>query len=120
MKTRTLIGAGLLLSTAGIGIALAAADFDLLNGHQRDRRDGMATTDASGNSIRMAEESHGRDRGGEHRGRSRHDDDDEEDDDDGEGARPGPIPQNGPSDPKASAPDNGLFNGKTRPKVEIQ
>ncbi|WP_029003204.1 hypothetical protein [Azorhizobium doebereinerae] len=119
MKTRILIGAGLLISTAGIGIALAAADFDLSNGHRQERHDSRAIADAQGHPIRMTEGSQSRDHGGEHHRRSHHDDEGD-DDDDGKGARPGPIPQNGPSDPKASVPDNGLFSGKTRPKVEVQ
>lgn len=117
MNKRILIGAGLLLSTAGIGIALAAADFEVSNGLRQERHDSRVTADTRGHPVRMAEASHGRDHGGEHCGRSHHDD---EDDDDGEGAGRGAIPRNGPSDPKASVPDNGLFNGKARPKVEVQ
>ena len=47
--------------------------------------------------------------------------DDDDDDDDGRpGARPAAVPQNGPADPAAPVPDNGLFQGKARPKVEVQ
>ena len=46
-------------------------------------------------------------------------DDDDWDDDDDEGGGRGAIPQAGPTDPNAPVPDNGLFNGHARPKVEV-
>lgn len=67
------------------------------------RRDGITRGDD--------DDDHGRDDG-------RHDDDDDDDDDDDRGGSA--VPQNGPSDPNAPIPDNGLFKGKTRPKVEVK
>lgn len=54
---------------------------------------------------------------GEHgRDHRRHaEEDDEDDDDEGGGAS-----QPRAADPSAPVPDNGLFNGKARPKVEVQ
>jgi hypothetical protein len=67
-----------------------------------DRRDGRASGDDDDHA-----------RGDARRG---HDDDDDDDDDD-DGAA---VPQTGPSDPNAPVPDNGLFKGKVRPKVQVQ
>jgi hypothetical protein len=55
----------------------------------------------------------------EHEGRDhrRHAEDSEDDDDNG-GLQT--LPQNGPADPNAPVPDNGLFDGKARPKVQVQ
>lgn len=117
MKTRTLIGTALLLSTAGLGVALAATQIDHLDlpFHSRDE---AARADAR--PLRLADNDHRREGKERHHGRH-HDDDDDDDDDDGRpGARPGAVPQNGPADPAAPVPDNGLFQGKARPKVEVQ
>lgn len=111
MKTRTLIGTALLLSTAGLGVALAATRIDHLDlpFHSRD--------DAA-RALRLSDNDHRRE------GKERHhnDDDDDDDDDDGDrpGPRPGPVPQNRPVDPASPVPDNGLFQGKAPPKVEVQ
>ncbi|WP_181700523.1 PepSY domain-containing protein [Chthonobacter albigriseus] len=57
------------------------------------------------------------DRGSDGR-RGSHADDDDDDDDDHHG---GPaVPRNRPADPDAPLPDNGLFKGKVRPKVQVQ
>lgn len=121
MKTRTLIGAALLLSTTGIGIALAASELhslDLFGAERHERRD--AAGPASG-AMRIAESKseHKRDGARDHRHRE---DDDDDDDDDDDGARGGrsATPQAGPTDPNAPVPDNGLFKGNARPKVEVQ
>lgn len=118
MKTRTLIGAALLLSTAGAGIALASATADHL-GHQSDRQLERAERDG-GHWQRLAE----RDRHGDRddvssKGRH-HDDEDDDDEDDDDHRGRGALPQTGPRDPNAPMPDNGLFQGKARPKVEVQ
>lgn len=117
MKTRTLIGTALLLSTAGLGVALAATQIDHLDlpFHSRDDAPG-----ADARPLRLADNDHRREGKERHHGRH-HDDDDDDDDDDGRpGARAGAVPQNGPADPAAPVPDNGLFQGKARPKVEVQ
>ena len=120
MKTRTLIGAALLLSTAGLGVALAAARIDPLvrpsHGH-----DAAARADAR--PQRLADNDQPREHSDRHSGRYANDggdDDDDDDDDDRSGGRPGAPPQNRAADPAAPVPDNGLFQGKARPKVEVQ
>jgi hypothetical protein len=110
MKKPILIGAALLLSTVAIGVALAAVDRDFLEGHHQEARQGVEAAGAERAPLLLAEESHGR----EYSARSHHEEDD--DADDGGGA----IPQAGPTDPNAPVPDNGLFNGHARPKVEVQ
>ncbi|WP_374310360.1 hypothetical protein [Methylocella sp.] len=109
-----LIGAALLLSTAAIGVALAAADLDFLEGHRHERRRGPEASGAEGRPLRLAEEGRGR----EHHARQHQEEDDDDDDDEGGGR--GAIPQTGPADPNAPLPDNDLFNSKARPKVEVQ
>jgi hypothetical protein len=120
MKTRTLIGTALLLSTAGLGVALAATRIDHLDlpfhGRQEPAHDEAARADTR--PLRLADSDHRRE--GKERHHGRHHDDDDDDDDGRPGARPGAVPQNGPADPAARVPDNGLFQGKARPKVEVQ
>lgn len=116
MKTRTLIGTALLLSTAGLGVALAATQVDHLDLPFHNRAE-AARTDAG--IVWLADNDHQHKRGDHHNGRH-HDDDDDDDDDDRSGGRPGAVLQNGPADPAAPVPDNGLFQGKARPKVEVQ
>ena len=125
MKTRTLIGTALLLSTTGLGVAWAATQLDHLDPSHLDRsvparheRQEAAATD---HPLRFAEDDRGR--GDRHHGRRHHaddDDDEDDDDDDAAGPRRGTVPQTGPADPNAPVPDNGLFQGKARPKVEVQ
>lgn len=115
MKTRTLIGAALLLSAAGAGIALAAADTDHLAPQFHPPRE---HAERGGNhGQRLAERDRHEDRD-DVSSKGRHHDDDDEDDDDHRGRSA--LPQTGPSDPNAPVPDNGLFQGKARPKVEVQ
>ena len=114
MKKPILIGAALLLSTAAIGVALAAADLDFLEGHRNERPHGFEASGAEGRPLLLAEEGRGR----ENHARRHHEEDDDDDDD--EGAGRGAIPQTGPADPDGPLPDNGLFHGKARPKVEVQ
>ncbi|MDI4655168.1 MULTISPECIES: hypothetical protein [Xanthobacter] len=118
MKTRTLIGAALLLSTTGIGIALAASDLHSLSlsGHERHERREASGPDGA---MRFADSKSEHKRDGAHNRRHREDDDDDDEDDDRRGGR-NALPQTGPADPSAPVPDNGLFNGKARPKVEVQ
>jgi hypothetical protein len=118
MKKPVLIGAALLLSTVAIGVALAAADRDFLGGHRQEAPHGgeaaQEAAQAERAPLRVAEETHGR----EYSARSHHEEDDDDDDDEGGGR--GAIPQAGPTDPNAPLPDNGLFNGHARPKVDVQ
>lgn len=113
MKTRTLIGTALLLSTAGLGVALAATQVDHPD-RPRQSRDPAARADTR--SLRLADNDQAQ--GDRHRGH--HDDDDDDDDDEHSGGRRGAVPQTGATIPAAPVPDNGLFQGKAPPKVEVQ
>lgn len=113
MKKPILIGAAVLLSTAAIGVAVAAADLGFPETHRHEMRRGPEVWGAKGRPLLLAEEGQGR----EHHARQHHE---EDDDDDDEGGGAGAIPQTGPADPNAPLPDNGLFNGHARPKVEVQ
>lgn len=117
MKTRTLIGAALLLSTAGVGIALAAVGSDHLARHS-GRSERMEAV--GGQPLRLAERDHGKDRDNASSKRRHDDDEDDEDEDDDDHGGRGALPQTGPTDPNAPVPDNGLFQGKARPKVQVQ
>ncbi|MFG1377496.1 hypothetical protein [Xanthobacter autotrophicus] len=119
MKTRTLIGAALLLSTTGIGIALAAAEIHSLSPFGPERHERRAASGPDG-TVRLADSKSGHKRDGDHDRRHREDDDDDDDDDDDRRGGLSVVPQAGPADPDAPVPDNGLFNGKARPKVEVQ
>ncbi|MFG1364172.1 hypothetical protein [Xanthobacter versatilis] len=119
MKPRTLIAASLLLSTAGLGVVLAATQADHLGHRFRTHHDSEEAT--APRPLRVAQKDRERGEDERHQGRRHHaEDDDDDDDDDDEGGRRGAIPQAGPADPGAPVPDNGLFNGKARPKVEVQ
>ena len=113
MKKRILIGAALLISTVAIGVALAAADRDFPEGHRQEARHGVEAAGAERSPLFVADEKHGR----EYFARSHRE---EDDDDDDEGGGRSAIPQAGPTDPNAPVPDNGLFKGHARPKVEVQ
>ncbi len=114
MKKSLLLAGVLLVGTTSVGVAVAATD--LLEHHGGHERAGVAASFRD--ALRFAEDDHRRD--GEHRRHHREHDDDEDDDEGGEdggrGARP---PVTGPTDPAAPVPDNGLFQGKARPKVEV-
>ena len=60
--------------------------------------------------------------GEDHRGHRHHWDDDEDDDDDGSASadRGGANRSADPNAANAPVPDSGIFNGKARPKVEVQ
>jgi|GEM_PF-7087758 len=117
MKTPALIIA-LLLSTAATGAA-SAADANAAPGAQSQHQ----PTRLAGWFDNVRDH--------EHHGERRHRDDDD-DDDDGErhsghhGEHHGDRDRGGenrPADPNAAntpVPDNGVFNGKARPKVEVQ
>jgi hypothetical protein len=119
-KPVLLATAALLLGTSVAGVALATPRLledrfalEIGNGDERS-----ALT--AGERFRVADSDHRRRE--EARGRQgKHDDDDDDDDDDDQGGRgradrPGVT---GPTDPATPVTDNGLFQGKTRPKVEV-
>jgi hypothetical protein len=62
----------------------------------------------------------GGDRAGEHRTHGDDHDDGHGDDDDDDGDDHGAAAPAGAPDPNAPVPDNGLFKGKVRPKVQVQ
>ena len=119
MKTPLVLAALLLASTA-IGAAVAR---DVVT----DAPSPTATTtsraaDRAG-EVRFAGGDARRDHDrGEHRDRrhhrSHHDDDDDDDDHDG-GRGAARLPVTGPTDPATPVPDNGLFQGKARPTVQV-
>lgn len=113
MKKSLLLAGVLIVAATSVGGTLAASE---LLDHHRDHRSTEAGLSRFGETFRLAEDDHHR-RDGEHR-RSHHDDDEDDDEDEGGtgAARPAPT---GPSDPAAPVPDNGLFQGKARPKVEV-
>lgn len=114
------VGTALLLATAAIGVAVAD-NFKVLDGPNHEFRQGRhARADGSRPVVALGTREHGR-HGEEHRRRlpgGREDDDN--DDEGGERGGPSSLSQNGPSDPNTAVRDNGLFNGKGRPKVQVQ
>lgn len=123
MKTTLALVAALLAGTAaGAAIASTPDVADMLGRGEHHAARAETSDDAP---FRVAGD-HRRDRDGDHHGRKHHrhhDDDDDDDDDgargDGRGERGGRMPAAGPTDPSTPVPDNGLFQGKARPKVEV-
>lgn len=123
MNKHYLIGTVLLLSTATAGLAVAGGDPESLAGLPQARSAASETAARPGRLILLASEANERDRQTDRleKGDRRHHEEDEDDDGDEDGERGrGVIPQNGPTNPNAPVPDNGLFNGSTRPKVQVQ
>jgi hypothetical protein len=119
---RIAIAAALVVSAAAFSASLAASDPkpDTPSSAEADQRSAPFWGDNDGRAPRLAEGffDHLWD-GGRHR---HHWDDDDGDDEDGsESADRGGA--NRPADPNAQnapVPDSGVFNGKARPKVEVQ
>lgn len=103
-----------MLSTTALGVTLAAA-----SDHRRHSAPASGVAEAGGGQhARHADGEPGARR--HHEARSRHDsNDDEEGDDDDEGGR-GSQASAQRSGPDAPVPDNGLFSGKVRPRVDVQ
>jgi hypothetical protein len=123
MKTPALIIA-LLLSTAATGAASAAVDAIATPGAQARREPAAAPEPRATQPTRLAEGFLEKLRGRDHHGERHADKDDDDDDDEDRGGRHG---RNGganrqadPNAANAPVPDNGVFNGKARPKVEVQ
>ncbi|MFO1150851.1 MAG: hypothetical protein U1E62_20950 [Alsobacter sp.] len=109
MPKTLIVGAALLLASTAIGVTLAAPP------RQGDREVAAASVAGETGHRRHASEHGGRrHHDGHHR---RHAEDDDDEGDEG-GSGGGGQPRM--ADPKAPVPDNGLFNGKTRPKVDVQ
>lgn len=130
MTKRILLLTALLASTAAVGSAFAAGHFARFGGDPVAAITGAFDDDrgeillASGDDRRRGERHarHGRHDDAEHHGRRDRDDDDD-DDHHGrgrDGRRGSALAPTGPSDPAAPVPQNGLFRGKSRPKVEVQ
>lgn len=115
MKTRILLASTLLLGTAVAALAAGADDFHLADRLGLAAHSHAASAERGEARVRVADKDHGRK---DHHERKRHHDDDEDDDD--EGGAMGAVSPTGPTDPSAPVPDNGLFNGKARPKVEVK
>lgn len=111
MKKSLLIGSALLLTTAVMGVAVASSEFPLLGHPGHERRSALA--DGDGRSVQLAHRGEREHHAGRHHERRRHDDDH------GEGGGRGSLSQTGPADPNAPVPDNGVFNNKARPQVEV-
>ncbi len=110
----TLLAAALLLSTAAVGVALAAGS-EHRNHHEHGSA--RAVSGDRGGGVRVARE-HGAGRHDDHHRLHAENDDDEGDEGD-EGARSSPG-QAQPPGPDAPVPQNGLFNGQAKPKVDVQ
>jgi hypothetical protein len=124
MKKTLLLSAALVLGVAATGAALATPRLleDRFAGWiDHDRDHGPAVS--AGERFRVADRDHRRKHESRDHHRKHHDDDDDDDDDDDHGGRgggrAGRPDVTGPSDPAAPVPDNGLFQGKARPKVEV-
>lgn len=121
MHKHFLVGAALLLSATTAGLALAAASgengFRAADRHERNT--GSETVVQGDRPVLLASKDREHDRHSDRiakRDRRHHDADDDDDED---GSR-GMMPQNGPAKPAAPVPDSGLFNGNSRPKVQVQ
>lgn len=120
MKKTLLLSAALLVGLAATGAAVATPR--LLEEHfarwsDHDRGEGASVS--AGERFRVADRDHRRREEGRGHHRKHHDDDDDDDDRGRGGDRAGRPGVAGPTDPNAPVPDNGLFQGKARPKVEV-
>ncbi|MHB2169033.1 hypothetical protein [Alsobacter sp. R-9] len=106
------LGAILLLSTTALGVAIAVAPV-----HADGRKTAGQDVAEAHETSRLIFASESRSRHHDRNRRHHHDDDD--DDDDGEDGRGGMRPPRAAA-PDAPVPDNGLFSGKARPKVDVQ
>jgi hypothetical protein len=114
MKKSLMIGSALLLMTAAIGAAIASSEIHVL---RHDWHEPTTSEHADRPLMQIAEKGE-RERHAERRSGRRHHDDEEGERHNEKGrAR---LPQTGPADANAPMPDNGLFNNKMRPKVEVQ
>lgn len=120
MKKSLLALAAVLLTGTVAGTALALTHERGEHARHEGRGDlSRAEAPRDGESFRVADD-HRRDRDRHHgRKHHRHHDDDDDDRGDRNDGRAGRQPATGPSDPTTPVPDNGLFQGKARPKVEV-
>ena len=116
MHKSLLLGAALLLSTTALGVTIAAA---ARHGDDRSTAAEPVRAGADGRQRLASEHGSRRHRDSHHKRATGHDDDEEDDDDDDGKARSAGGRQAAPA-PNAPVPDNGLFSGKARPRVEVQ
>ena len=119
MKKTLLLSAAVVLGLAATGAAFATPHLledRVARWVDHDRDEGASA--ATGERFRVADRDHRRREEARGHHRKHHDDDD---DDRGRrgGDRAGRPGVTGPTDPAAPVPDNGLFQGKARPKVEV-
>jgi hypothetical protein len=114
MRKTLILGTALLLSTTALGVTLANAS------HSRSGERGDAAADRTDARERIVLASDDRDNGHGSRHHRRYAEQDDEDDDGDEGGRGAGSGRPAAPDPNAPVPDNGLFNGKARPKVDVQ
>jgi hypothetical protein len=118
MHKTLLLGAALLLSTTALGVTIAAAAR-----HVEDRSTAAEAVRAGADGKQRLASEHGsrRHRDSHHKRAAGHDDDEEDDDDDDDdGKARGAGGRQATPAPNAPVPDNGLFSGKARPRVEVQ
>ena len=120
MKTPLALVAVLLAGTAAGAAIASTPDVARLVGHDETRH-AARSSDGEDAPFRLAgDHRRDRDHDRDHRGRRSHPDDDDDDDHGGRAeGRGGRMPAAGPTDPATPVPDNGLFQGKARPKVEV-
>ncbi|WP_407049339.1 hypothetical protein [Methyloraptor flagellatus] len=118
MRRRTFL-AGLVLSTALVGTAVAAGAGAFTREHG-ERAEAFNRERPSDGRFQLADRGRERHHDRDRRHARHHHDDDDDDDDHGDRGRGARLPVTGPVDPNAPVPDNGLFQGKARPKVEVR
>ena len=127
MKKPLILATALLVGTAAVGAALATPRLlEERFGHDIGREADDRASVSADERFRVADRDHRRRHEAREHHRKHHDDDDDDDDDDDRGrggdrgreraGRPGVT---GPVGPDVPVPDNGLFQGKARPKVEV-
>ena len=120
MKKTLLLSAAVVLGLAATGAALATPrllEDQFARWSDHDRGEGASA--ATGERFRVADRDHRRREEARGHHRKHHDDDDDDDHGRRGGDRAGRPGVTGPTDPAAPVPDNGLFQGKARPKVEV-
>ena len=125
---RIAIAAAVLLSSASFGVAVADSDRSADNsfGATARQRSMPSWGERDSDRAHFAQgffHGFGGGEGERHRHRHHWDDDDEGDDDDDGGSASNGRAANRAADPNAATtpvPNSGVFNGKARPKVEVQ
>lgn len=121
-----ILAIALLLSVSTIGLAAAASSFDAPASSDIQSDKAPAQETRSTHATRLAEgffdNLWGHARHGEHRSERGERESKSDDADDGGSAqdRTGASNLADPNSASASVPDNGVFTGKARPKVEVQ